>query len=99
EWFASWLYSFPSANDRIWSELDEDRSPLRQLDVSGPMTSAGGVFHQKHVAAPKDAATAIGDFELDRAVEQHDELTRRRRMPVVVVILLVHPEDDRLGLE
>src|SRR5262245_26653623 len=60
------------------------------------MTSAAGVLHQQNISSPKDAAGTVGYFNLDRSIEQHNELTRRRRMPVVVVARIVPAKHDGL---
>ena len=58
------------------------------------MTATGRVFHQQDFTAAKCAVAAVGDFQLDGAVKQHDELALRRVVPVVVVSRIVLSEDD-----
>src|SRR5690606_9297544 len=74
-----------------------DRTPPLRLDVPRPVSAAGGVFHQQNVAAAKGAALAVGGLDLDRPVEQDDELPLRGGVPVVVVARLVGAEDHGLG--
>src|SRR3954469_16155142 len=60
------------------------------------MTTPHGVFHQQDFTAAQCSAAAIGDFQLDCTIEQHDELTLGGVVPVVVVTGIVLSEDHRL---
>ena len=71
--------------------MNTDRR-LRGSTCRVPVALSRDVLHQKNLAAAKRAAGAIGYFQLNRFIQQHNELSLRRIVPVVVVPRLVLAE-------
>src|SRR5690606_21078100 len=65
---------------------DEERAAPLAVQSARPVALPRGVFHQEQIAGAEESLLPAPDFDLDCAVQQHDILARRGRMPVEVVV-------------
>ncbi len=61
------------------------------------MAPSGNVFYEENIPAPKAAAFAVANFDLNLSIQENDPLAARGPVPVIIVSLFRAAKENAVG--